>query len=64
VRGLIGQIEKFRDASSSEKQSDFVNVARFLIVATGVGTSFLHLKNVQVESSISLATAGVMGLLN
>ncbi|MEQ1724189.1 MAG: hypothetical protein ABL930_13540 [Pseudobdellovibrio sp.] len=64
VNALIKSIETYRTASQGEKQNAFVNSARLMITLLGLGSTAVHLKNVQAQSSIELTLAAVAGVLS
>lgn len=64
VTALIKSIESYKTASQSEKQNAFVNAARLMITILGLGSTAVHMKNVQAQSSIELTLAAVAGVLS
>ncbi len=64
VDALIKAIEQYRDGAANNKQSSFVTSARLMITLLGLSAGFVHLKNRQAESSISLTLAAVAGALS
>lgn len=64
VNALIKSIETYKTASQNEKQNAFVNAARLMITILGLGSTAVHMKNVQAQSSIELTLAAVAGVLS
>lgn len=64
VNALIASMEKYKTASQDDKQSAFVNSARLMITLLGLGSTMLHFKNTQAESSIELTLAAISGVLS
>ncbi len=64
VNALISSMEKYKSASQNEKQNAFVNAARLMITLLGLGSTAVHVKNVQAESSIELTMAALTGVLS
>lgn len=64
VTALIKSIETYRTTSQGEKQNAFVNAARLMITILGLGSTAIHMKNVQAQSSIELTLAAVAGVLS
>ncbi len=64
INALISSMEKFKAASASDKQGAFVNTARLMITLLGLGSTAIHAKNAQAESSIALTLAAVSGVLS
>lgn len=64
VTALIKSIESYKTSSQGEKQNAFVNAARLMITILGLGSTAVHMKNVQAQSSIELTLAAVAGVLS
>ena len=64
VNALIASMEKYKTASQDEKQNAFVNAARLMITLLGLGSTMVHVKNAQADSSIELTMAAVTGVLS
>lgn len=64
VNALIRSIETYRTASQNEKQNAFVNAARLMITILGLGSTAVHMKNTQAQSSIELTLAAMAGVLS
>lgn len=64
VNALIKSIETYRTSSQGEKQNAFVNAARLMITILGLGSTAVHMKNVQAQSSIELTLAAVAGIVS
>lgn len=64
IEEMIKSIEAFKNASTSEKETFLINTARMLITFLGVSAGAVHIKNKHIESSASLSTAAVAGLLS
>ena len=64
IDALISSMEKYKSASQSEKQNAFVNAARLMITLLGLGSTMVHVKNTQAESSIELTLAAISGVLS
>lgn len=64
IDALIASMERYKNASTNEKQSAFVNTARIMITLLGLASTAVHAKNAQAESSIELTLAAVSGVLS
>lgn len=64
VDALIDAIKKYQTESQSEKSSEFVSAARLMISLFGLAKGFVHVRNVQAQSSIELTLSAVSGALS